>query len=250
MGFCRYSPASCSVIALFGLFLDPQSIAEVVDAVARSSPQMATDLVRERLLAIQRTSSVRLLLLGLAGTLLGTTAAVISLMQALNRCYDVQETRRLWRRWGLAVLATVVAGVAVLLAVGIAFVGPLVATHVGGRLGGAIRWARLPLAALLVSALWAFVYWALPNMKTRFRLFTPGALIGALLWIGASAALNAYVRWSRTYEVTYGALGGVIVMLLWMWLSSSAVLIGAEINKVLTSEAQRNYGGTSAGPVG
>jgi membrane protein len=126
-----------------------------------------------------------------------------------------------------------------MLALGVAFVGPLLAAHVGGPLGAAVRWARLPVAALLVTVLWAFVYWALPNVKTGFRLFTPGALVGGLLWVAASAALNAYVRWSPTYEITYGALGGVIVMLLWMWMSSSAVLIGAEINKVLASSAPR-----------
>ena len=161
--------------------------------------------------------------------------AVVTLMEALNRCYGVRETRRFWARWGLAVLTTAVAGVTGLLALGVAFLGPSVAAHVGGSFGLAVRWARLPIAALLVTLLWAFMYWALPNVKTRFRLFTPGALVGALLWVAASAGLNAYVRWSPTYEITYGALGGVIVMLLWMWLSWSAVLIGAEINKVLTS---------------
>jgi membrane protein len=237
-GILSVFPCLLFVVALFGLLLDPQSISALVDAVARSSPKMAADLVRERLVAIQHTSSRLLVAVGLTGTLVGTTEAVVTLMQALNRCYGVRETRRFWRRWGLAVLATVVAGVTGVLALSVAFVGPLVAAHVSGPLGVAVRWARLPIAALLVTALWAFVYWALPNVKTGFRLFTPGALIGALLWIAASAALNAYVRWSRTYEITYGALGGVIVMLLWMWLSSSALLIGAEINKVLTSAEQ------------
>jgi membrane protein len=233
-GILSVFPCLLFAIALFGLFLDPASIAALVGAVTRSSPKLAANLVQQRLVAIQQTSSVRLLLVGLAGTLFGTTTAVATLMQALNRCYGVRETRSFWRRWGLAVLTTFAGGAGLLLAIGLAFVGPLVAAHLGGRLGEAVRWTRLPLAALLIATLWAFVYWALPNAKTRFRLFTPGALVGALLWIGASVALGAYVRWSSSYEVTYGALGGVIVMLLWMWISSSAVLIGAEINKLVT----------------
>ena len=232
-GILSVFPCLLFAIALFGLVLDPASIAALVSAVTRSSPQPAADLVRERLVAVQQTSSIRLLLIGLAGTLVGTTTAVATLMETLNRCYGVRESRSFWRRWGLAVLATFIGGIFLLLAIGLAFVGPLVAAHVGGQLGDAVRWARLPLAALLIAVLWAFVYWALPNAATRFRLFTPGALVGALLWIGASVALGAYVRWSRSYEVTYGALGGVIVMLLWMWLSASAVLIGAEINKLV-----------------
>jgi membrane protein len=227
-------PCLLFIVALFGLLLDPQSISALVETVARFLPKIAVDLVRERLAAIQQASTGSLAALGLAGALVGTTEAVVTLMEALNRCYGVRETRSLWRRWGLAVSATVVMGATAVLALSVAFVVPLIADHVGGLLGEVIGWARLPIAALLVTALWAFVYWALPNAKTRFHLLTPGAVIGALLWIAASAALNAYVRWSRTYEITYGALGGVTAMLLWMWLSSSAVLIGAEINKVIS----------------
>jgi len=234
-GILSVFPSLLFIVALFGMLLDPHSISALVDAVARFAPKMATDLMRERLVAIRHASSGPLVTGGLSGTLVGTTEAVVTLMEALNRCYGVRETRRFWARWGLAVLTTAVAGVTGVLALGVAFLGPSVAAHVGGSFGLAVRWTRLPIAALLVTLLWAFMYWALPNVKTRFRLFTPGALVGALLWVAASAGLNAYVRWSPTYEITYGALGGVIVMLLWMWLSWSAVLIGAEINKVLTS---------------
>jgi len=231
-GILSVFPCLLFALALFGLFVDPASVARVVNGVMESSPRLAADLVRERLVAIQQTSSVRLLLLGLAGALVGTTTAVITLMDALNRCYAVRETRGFWHRWGLAMVATLTAGAGMLLAVGLAFIAPLLAARLGGPIAQAVRWIRLPLAGVLVAGLWAFVYWALPNTKTRFRVFTPGALVGAGLWVAASVALAAYVRWSRSYEVTYGALGGVIVILLWMWLSASAVLFGAEVNKL------------------
>jgi membrane protein len=232
-GILSVFPCLLFALALFGLFVDAKSVASVVDSVMKSSPRLAADLVRERLISIQQTSSVRLLLVGLAGALVGTTAAVITLIEALNRCYAVRETRSFWRRWGLAMVATLTAGAGMLVAIGVAFVAPLIAARVGGPIAQAVRWIRLPLAGVLVAGLWAFVYWALPNTKTRFRVFTPGALVGAGLWVAASVALAAYVRWSRSYEVTYGALGGVIVILLWMWLSASAVLLGAEVNKLL-----------------
>ena len=201
-GILSVFPCLLFALALFGLFVDPASVAGVVNGVMKSSPRPAADLVRERLVAIQQTSSVRLLLIGLAGTLVGTTTAVITLIDALNRCYAVRETRRFWRRWGLATVTTLTAGAGMLIAVGLAFIAPILAARVGGPIAQAVRWIRLPLAGLLVAGLWAFVYWALPNTRTRFRLFTPGAVVGAGLWVAASAALAAYVHWSRSYEVT------------------------------------------------
>ena len=80
-------------------------------------------------------------------------------------------------------MTTLTAGAGMLIAVGLAFIAPLLAARVGGPIAQAVRWIRLPLAGVLVAGLWAFVYWALPNTKTRFRLFTPGALVGAGLWV-------------------------------------------------------------------
>jgi membrane protein len=171
--------------------------------------------------------------LGLVGTLVGTTFAFETLMRALNRCYEARETRSFPRRWGLAIAATILTGVTGIAAIVVTFAGPLIAAHVDGRYALWIRWARVPVAALLATTLWAFLYWALPNTRARFRLFTPGAVLGALLWVAASLALNTYVRWSRSYEVTYGALGGVVMILVWMWLSAAAILVGAEINKIV-----------------
>jgi membrane protein len=234
-GMLSVFPCLLLMVATCGLLLSPTSIAALVHAVERVAPQMATELVRQRLSAIRHDASGRLLVMALVSTLVGTAFAVDTLAQALNRCYGVRETRGFWRRSALAVTTMIVAGVIGLLAVAVTFVGPLGIARLDVKWAAIARWGYIPLAALLTTLLWAFVYWALPNRKERFRLFTPGAIVGALLWVAASVALNAYVRWSRSYEITYGALGGVIVLLLWMWLSSSAVLIGAAINKAATS---------------
>ncbi len=232
-GILSVFPGLLFVVALIGLMLGPISMASVLDALAYLAPRMSTNVVRERLVAIQQTSNMRLVVLGLVGTVIGTTFAVETLMRALNRCYEVRETRSFPRRWGLAIGTTILAGATGIAAIVVAFAGPLIAAHLDGGSAVLVRWARGPAAALLATTLWAFLYWALPNTRARFRLFTPGAVLGALSWVAASLALNAYVRSSRSYEVTYGALGGVVVILVWMWLSSAAILVGAEINKVV-----------------
>ena len=235
-GMLSVFPCLLLIVATCGLLLSPASIGALTHAVGQFAPQMATDLVRQRLAAIQHGASGGLLAMALVSTLVGTAFAVDTLTQALNRCYGVRETRSLWRRLALVAVTMLVAGVIGLLAVAVTFVGPLLIARLDVKWAAIARWGYIPLAALLTTLLWAFVYWALPNREERFRLLTPGAIVGALLWVAASVALNAYVRWSRSYEITYGALGGVIVLLLWMWLSSSAFLIGAAINKAATSE--------------
>ena len=235
-GILSVFPGLLLLVATLGLLLDQRSTAMIADALVHIGPNTAADMIRTRLVAIERTSSISLLVLGLAGTLWGTTEAVVTLMDALNRCYVVRETRRFWTRWALALATTGIGAVTGLVAVTAIFVTPLLATHLGGRGELIVRWLRLPVAALSVTTLWAFLYWALPNRKASFRLFTPGAIVGAVLWVAASLALNAYVHRSRTFEVTYGALGGVTMMLLWMWISSAAILVGAEVNEALDSQ--------------
>src|SRR5262249_37352616 len=97
-----------------------------------------------------------------------------------------------------------------------------------------INGLRFPVAGLMMMALWSFFYWVLPNMRSRFQLMTPGSIVGVLLWLAASYGFTQYVSNFGKYEAVYGTLGGVIVLLVWMWLSALAVLLGAEINKVLT----------------
>jgi membrane protein len=90
-------------------------------------------------------------------------------------------------------------------------------------------------AGAFLLLLWALFYWALPNVKpTRFQLVTPGSLFGVVVWLLASWGFSEYVRHFGTYQKTYGALGGIIVLLVWMWISGVVLLVGAEINKILT----------------
>src|SRR5690606_12844882 len=114
-----------------------------------------------------------------------------------------------------------------------AVAAPAIADAIGGPAATAITWRRLPVAGLLMMFVWAVLYWALPDVQQRFRFLTPGAVVGVLIWLVASWGFSLYARNFGSYDATYGALGGVIVMLLWMYISATALLLGAEINAIL-----------------
>src|SRR5206468_12038746 len=130
--------------------------------------------------------------------------------------------------------ATLVAGGLALVAAMLAVAVPAVAHAIGGPIGAAIDWLRLPVAGLLMMVLWAALYHFLPNVHPKFQVVTPGSVIGVAVWLLASWGFSLYVRNFGKYDATYGTLGAVIVLLTWMYLSSQVVLVGAEINKLLT----------------
>lgn len=221
------------VVGVVSRFVTWATIEQTVGDLARVAPQAVSAIVSERLAALKNHPSGGILTAGFFGTLWSASAGVASLTPALNRAYDVVETRPFWKRRLFAVVVTVGAGAVALLAGLIAVALPVAAGWIGGLLGVALVWARLPFAALVMIVVWASLYTLLPNVRPRFEPITPGSVAGVGLWVIASWAFSVYVTHFGDYEATYGALGGVIVLLLWMWVSNMAFLLGAEINKIL-----------------
>jgi membrane protein len=161
-------------------------------------------------------------------------------MRASNAIYDVEEGRPIWKTLPVRVSVTLV--LLVLLAVtalGVVLTGGL-AKEVGNILGignsavGAWDIAKWPVLLIVVSLMFSLLYWAAPNVKQPgFRWVTVGGLVAVVVWILASAAFAFYVANFSSYNKTYGALGGVIVFLVWLWVSNIAVLLGAELNAEL-----------------
>lgn len=237
-GILSLFPFLLFLVALAGLALDPKATAELVQQVGRFAPGPVTQILEARLTSLQQSASGKLLTVGIVGAIWAASGAVTMLMQALNRCYDVRETRPFWKTRALAIGVTLGAGVVAVLASAVTFFVPLVGAAIGGRAGAAVTWLRFPVAGAIMIALFAVLYWVLPNVRPRFQWITPGSVAAVVLWLLASWGFSEYVRHSKSYEATYGTLGGVIVLLVWMWLSSVVVLLGAEINKILTpSEA-------------
>jgi membrane protein len=153
--------------------------------------------------------------------------------------YNKVETRSWIRRQLTAIAVTAAVAVIVVLALGLLVVGPWVGHLLADSFGFGgsfdtiwtiMRWVG---AGVLVMVIWAVIYKFLPNTRAPFRIFTPGAAIGVVLWLGISWLFGFYLGHFNSYEATYGALGGGIIFLTWLWLSNIALLFGAEINDVL-----------------
>ncbi len=164
-------------------------------------------------------------------------------MRAANAIYDVPEGRPAWKTLPLRFLITIVTGLFLAFsALVVVFTGRL-AAQVGQLLGiapgrvHAFDIAKWPLLALAFGLLVALLYWAAPNARQGgFRWITPGSLLATLVWAAASGGFAYYVSHFDSYNQTYGTLGGVIIFLVWMWLTNVAVLIGAEFDAELARE--------------
>src|SRR5436305_958927 len=180
------------------------------------------------------------LIAGLAGALWSASGYVAAFMRASNAIYDIGEGRPVWKTLPTRVVTTLVLLVMlVAVAIAVTFTGGL-AKSAGSVLGvgssaiDAWNIAKWPVILLVVIMMFAFLYWAAPNVKqSGFRWVSPGGIVGVLLWIAASAGFALYVANFGSYNKTYGALGGVIVFLVWLWLSNVAILLCAELNAEL-----------------
>jgi membrane protein len=177
-----------------------------------------------------------LLTLGIIGAIWSSSSAVTAIITALNRAYDIEEWRPWWKRRLMAIALTLALAVFVVIAFVFVVGGGDLAAWVTDRLGlGATLagvWTVLQwtLAIVLVVVAVDLVYYLAPNADTPFVWITPGALLATLLWLLASAGFKLYVQNFGNYTAVHGAIGTVIVLMLWFYLSGLALLLGAELN--------------------
>ncbi|GAA2847295.1 hypothetical protein Acy02nite_03430 [Actinoplanes cyaneus] len=165
---------------------------------------------------------------------------VAAFMRASNAVYDVPEGRPIWKTLPIRVAVTAVVGVMLIVSAAIViFTGDL-AQLVGDKIGlgdaAVTTWsiAKWPVLLVLVSLMFAILYWASPNARTGgFRWVSPGGLFAVVLWILVSVAFAIYLANFANYNKTYGTLGGVIAFLVWMWITNIAILLGAELDAEL-----------------
>jgi membrane protein len=174
--------------------------------------------------------------LGVAGALWSSSAALVSIVGALNRAYDIEEGRPWWKVRLVAIGLTLGVAVIVLVALSLVLVGPTLAQKLGEATGwGApFEWTWMVLQWPLVFALIAFgiglIYYFGPDADQDWVWITPGAVAGTVLWLVSSLLFKIYVANFTDYEGSYGTVGGVIVVLLWFYVSGIAILTGAELN--------------------
>ncbi|AKT39549.1 YihY/virulence factor BrkB family protein [Chondromyces crocatus] len=242
-GVLAIFPFLLFLVALTSLLLDPNETAELIAQLYSVAPVAVADILSERLDALGHGGSPGLLTLGGVAALWAASSGIAALSRALNAAYDVTETRPWWKVRLLGIGVTFGAALLALVAALIAIVTPAIVNFFGlGGLNPLFLLLRLPVAALLMMFVLAMLYQVLPNRKHRFHLFTPGSVVAVLLWLIASVGFSTYVTNFGSYEVTYGALGGVIVMLMWMWISCLAILLGAEINALAERKGEKKDG--------
>src|ERR671917_70820 len=219
----------------------PQFVNELFDYLRRVMPAQVFDLIEtytERTLRNEDTAP-GLLSVGILGTVWAASGAFSALMNALNRAYDVQETRPFWKVRGIAIIMTLGLSVLVLIGVLLLVVGEPIGRAIAGFFGlddlFLLVWdiARWPVALFFMVFTVALLYYFAPDVDQPFRWITPGGLIGVLLWVLASVAFNFYVSNFGSYNKTYGSIGAVIVLLLYLYISSLTILFGATLNATL-----------------
>ncbi len=238
-------PASLFVlIGVFSLVADETLIDELVARARTVMPEEATTLLRD---SLQRTSEssgsgILLTLLGLALALWTTTSAATTLMQGLTTAYDRDDERSLVRKRLLALVIVVSLVLGAMLVVGLLVLGPHAQRWIGGALDAesATAWiwwtAQWPL--LVGGLLFAFavaLYLGPDTDQARWRLLSPGAVTAVVLWLVASGGFALYTANFGSYNKAWGSLAAVVITLVWLWLTSAALLFSAEVN----SEAQR-----------
>jgi membrane protein len=239
-GLLSLFPALIALVSLVGLFADPAATTRTItDIVTRLGPKSAADTFAGPIKSItsHRSAAGILLVVGLATALWAASSYVGAFMRAANVIYETPEGRPFWKLRPLQILVTLVM-VLLLAAVGLALVltGPVV-DAVAGPLGigstAVSIWniAKWPVLLAVVVTMFAVLFYAAPNVKLAgFRWVTPGAVLAIVVWLIASAAFAFYVANFGSYDKTYGALGGVVCLLVWFWITNVALLLGMELN--------------------
>jgi membrane protein len=233
-------PALIALVSLVGIFGDPQSTTRTLTKiVSQLGPSTAVSTFQGPIQSItsHRSASGIAFLAGLVLALWSASGYVGAFIRASNVIYEVDEGRPVWKLRPLQMLVTLV--IIVLVAIGALAViatGPLAhaigsAVGVGGSavtVFGIVKW---PLLVVLVALMLSVLYYAAPNARLPgFKFVTPGGLLAVVLWVLASALFALYVANFGSYDKTYGSLGGVVVFLLWLWITNVAILLGAELN--------------------
>ncbi|AUX37329.1 MULTISPECIES: YihY/virulence factor BrkB family protein [Sorangium] len=231
-GVLSIFPFLLFAVALAGLVIDPAEAARLMGELYQMAPPAVANILGERLQALTEGQSPALLTVGALGAVWAASGGVVALMDALNSAYGVEDSRSFLKRRGIALLVTLGGAVLLTVASALAVATPAVTEHLG-PLATPILWLRVPVSMFLVMTVLAALYYVLPDVEQKFKFITPGSVVAVVIWAIASLGFSFYVSRFGSYEVSYGALGGVIILLLWMWISSMAVLLGAEINAII-----------------
>jgi len=240
-GVLSIFPGVLVLVSLLGM-LSSDGQATVQDAVKDLAPNaQLQSLVTTVLGQVKDPGTAGLAaIIGIVAAFWSASGYIAAFMRASNAIYDVPEGRPIWKTLPIRVGVTAVVGLMLVISAAIVIFTGDIAKVVGDKIGlgsaAVMTWniAKWPVLLILVSLMFAILYWASPNAKTGgFRWVSPGGLFAVFLWLLASAAFAIYLANFANYNKTYGTLGGVIAFLVWMWITNIAILLGAELDAEL-----------------
>jgi membrane protein len=253
-------PALLFLVSLLSYLPVHGALLETIAQLDTVMPAEVLRLVRSEIERVLEGNNGGLLTLGVAGALWSSSAAFNAIISALNTAYDVREWRPWWKRRLIAIGLTVALAVFVVVAFGLIVGGADLAGWIAEQANAgdafATTWAILhwPVAFALIVLAVDLVYYFAPNVESDWVWVTPGSLLATTLWLIASYGFRLYAQNFSTYDAVYGAIGSVIVLMLWFYISGLTLLVGAELNAEidkalpLPEEARERDGRRAIGP--
>jgi len=249
--FLALVPLLIATLSIYGLFAEPSNVTALVDRLGPSVPQAVSDLIEEQLTTVVNGATGALsvgLVISLVVALWAASSGIGQLMEAVNIAYDEDiDERPFWRRRGLALALTLL----VIAALAIAATAVAVAVGLSGVLGVVALVGAALLSAVVMMALLATIYRVAPDRDdAEWSWVSVGAGFAVVGWLVASTAFSLYASNFGSYNEAYGALGGIIVVLLWMYISALVILLGAEINAELEHQTAQDTTVGADQPIG
>jgi len=234
--FLALFPALLFLVALASFFPVANLLDTITAALARVAPYEALKLIQDQIIKISQDKNGGLLTIGMIGTIWSTSSGVNAIIDTLNQAYDIQEARPWWKVKAIALALTVSLALFIVVSFGLILVGPTLAEKVAVwmHLGPVFEWTwkilQWPVIFALVALAIAVMYYFAPDAEQDWVWITPGSVFATILWVLISLAFKFYVAHFCSYNATYGTIGGIIILMTWMYVSSLAILVGAELN--------------------
>jgi membrane protein len=240
-GILAMFPAVIALISIVGL-VGHSATQTLINNLYQLAPGQGRQIFISAIQGLEKSRGAAgvLFIVGIAGALWSASSYVAAFMRASNAIYEIDEGRPFWMTIPVRLTVTI----AMLLLLAISAVAVVVTGGLAGQVGNLLGvgstavkvWdiVKWPVLLIVVSFMFSLLYWASPNVKhPGFRWLSPGGVLAVLVWIVASALFALYVSQFGSYNKTYGALAGVIIFLVWLWISNVAILLGAELNAEL-----------------
>lgn len=240
-------PLLLLLTTVFGYFAQSADLrADLLEYFKRVVPRSAFQLVVNTLDEVSSRAGGGKLSLGIIGTLWAASAGMAAIIRGLNQAYNIEEARPWWKvrlvAVGLTLAFAAFTVIALMLVLAGSGIGRYIAAWLGYEAAFVSAWnvLRWPVALALVLIAIDLLYRFAPDLRRwRFYWASPGAVAAVALWVVASLGFRLYLRYFNNYATTYGSLGAVIILMLWLYVTSAAILIGAEVNSEIENAAAR-----------